>query len=457
MQGTTIIPQPNNKRTVWYSNGTTQDIINSVNRAAVEPITATETRNLALQLAGNTLQQTCRNIYNYLRTLNYKEDEIGKQYIPSISQIIHGRKRADCKGYSLITAGILQNLNIPYYRRYARYPDPETGSHNTEATHVYTIVPTGNGSYICIDGTLSTFTEAPGALEVFDFKDDYKPGTINGIGQQPFYPGYDNTIPLYNYATPQAQGRPSWLVLELKRRYKSYADSIEGRPSMIGRWTPFKDIKSYVQNVKKYSVAENALHAAAAINPATLASREAFKLILNYNVLGMASILAYAYKTNVDAWNKIDSFWYSAGGDTSNLIATINNGKTKVPRQVAPAVLNQFPQIKNLIQKANTIYYDKLAGAAIGVEPTTTTATVSSAAPPWVVILGILASSGVLAKITDKVLNNPTDGTDFTDTSGGTGTNGGGALPPEKSFIEKNIVPIGLSAVALGTLLFWNE
>jgi len=288
------IPLPQGKTTVWFRNGSTQDIINSVNRAAVEPITASECTQLAAKLCGNTVEATSRNIYKYLRTLNYKEDEPGKQYIPTLGQIIHKRGRTDCKGMSLITAGILQNLNIPYYRRYARYPNPETGSHNTEVTHVYTVVPTGPNTYICIDGTLSQFIEAPGAIEVFDYKDNcrdampcvFDNGNINGVGQNPFYPGYEHNPvlqPLSFRGTRNLKNRPSLLVIELKKRYDAYADSINSRPSMIGKWTPFRDIKNWANNTSKYSVSEinqNILNAAQ-----NLPAREAMKLVIENNVL----------------------------------------------------------------------------------------------------------------------------------------------------------------------------
>ena len=450
------IPLPQGKTAIWFRNGSTQDIINSVNRAAVEPITAAECTQLAAKLCGNTVEATSRNIYKYLRTLNYKEDEPGKQYIPTLGQIIHKRGRTDCKGMSLITAGVLQNLNIPYYRRYARYPNPETGSHNTEVTHVYTVVPTGPDTYICIDGTLSQFIEAPGALEVFDYKDNVA-ASINGVGQNPFYPGYEHNPVLQVLPTGGSRNlknRPSLLVIELKKRYDAYADSISSRPSMIGKWkwTPGKDIKDWVNNTSKYSVSEinqNILNAAQ-----NLPAREAMKLVIENNVLGTASVLAYCKLKDKNAYEKILTTWYVYGGDPQNFDNAVSSGKTKSPRQVAPAVLNRIPKITNYIEKANTIYYDKLAGIGVAAVDDATVATAAvQSVPIWLQVLTILGSAGVLTAVSNKYIG-PGDGTG-TGTGTGTGNNGNGGFVPEESFLKKNAVPLTLGAGAVAAILYF--
>ena len=304
-----IIPQPVGRYEVWNRNGTTRDIMAAVVRADAEPETRTSTTALANKLCGNTLQATCHNIYKYLRTLTYKEDEPGMQIIPTLSQVIYNRHRVDCKGMALITGGILQNLGVNYFIRFARYADPTNGSTNTEVSHVYVVVPTAGGKYFTIDGTIPTFTEPPNALQVYD----YKGNTTKPIG-------------------------------------------INGTPS-IGKWKPFKDVQ---RAFKEFDFAENATHFSAAA--AQLPLREAFKTLVQYNYFGLASVMNYTKNHYPDQWKKIRQQWFVIGGNPDSLNAFIDKGKTRAPKQVAPALVNNIKGIQKLIDQGNYIYYNKISG-----------------------------------------------------------------------------------------------
>jgi hypothetical protein len=62
---------------------------------------------------GQTDEQTCRNIFNYLiNHFTYVAD--GEEQIIKLPSALLKKKVGDCKSFSLFTASILENLGIPY-------------------------------------------------------------------------------------------------------------------------------------------------------------------------------------------------------------------------------------------------------------------------------------------------------------------------------------------------------
>jgi hypothetical protein len=102
------------------------------------PTAKAQTVEFAKQFKGRTEVETCKKIFAYLCKLNYVADG-GEQVIKLPSALI-ATKTGDCKSYSLLTAGILENLKIPYQFVYASY------SSNPIPGHVY--VTTQNGCII---------------------------------------------------------------------------------------------------------------------------------------------------------------------------------------------------------------------------------------------------------------------------------------------------------------------
>ena len=87
------------------------------------------------QFKGRTEVETCKKIFAYLCKLHYVADG-GEQVIKLPSALI-ATKTGDCKSYSLLTAGILENLKIPYRFVYASY------SSNPIPGHVYVTTQSG--------------------------------------------------------------------------------------------------------------------------------------------------------------------------------------------------------------------------------------------------------------------------------------------------------------------------
>jgi hypothetical protein len=85
---------------------------------------------------GQTDEQTCRNIFNYLMNhFTYVAD--GEEQIIKMPSALLKKKVGDCKSYSLFTASILENLNIPYTITYTSY------NSNPIPQHVYIVTQKG--------------------------------------------------------------------------------------------------------------------------------------------------------------------------------------------------------------------------------------------------------------------------------------------------------------------------
>ena len=192
-------------------------------------------------------------------------------------------------------------------------------------------------------------------------------------------------------------------------------------------------------------------------------AREGLKQIIKYNVLGLASILAYVAKTNSSKYNDILDIWYKFGGDKATFSVFVNEGKTRSPRQIAPALLNKIPQVKGLVEKANSIYYGKLAGLnalnSLGVAvvddaalAATSGVSLTTALPIILEIIGVIGA--LIAVIKPMMEPKPESGSSSTsdpNAQPGYVPNQPSEEDPEKTDYT---IPIILTAVATKLLLF---
>ena len=84
------------------------------------PGAVAQTKQIAPQFKGASDSDTCRKIFDFLKTrITYDKDGF-TQKIKYPSALLRER-RGDCKSYSLFTAAILRNLGIPFRWTYASY------------------------------------------------------------------------------------------------------------------------------------------------------------------------------------------------------------------------------------------------------------------------------------------------------------------------------------------------
>jgi hypothetical protein len=93
------------------------------------PGAVAQTKNLAPKFKGATDTDTCRKIFDFLlKKVKYDKDGFTQKIKYPSALLREGR--GDCKSYSLFTAAILKNLNIPFRWTYASYtPGVKTPGH----------------------------------------------------------------------------------------------------------------------------------------------------------------------------------------------------------------------------------------------------------------------------------------------------------------------------------------
>ena len=81
----------------------------------------------AQKFKGRTQQETCKNIFDYIKS-NFTYVADGGEQIIKLPSALLRKKVGDCKSYSLFTSSILENLKIPYkfvYTSYSANPIPQ--------------------------------------------------------------------------------------------------------------------------------------------------------------------------------------------------------------------------------------------------------------------------------------------------------------------------------------------
>lgn len=97
-----------------------------------------QTVKLSPKLKGHTLEETVKNIYDFLyRHVQYTADGQLQQLRSPACTWAQRKEGVDCKSYSVFASSILSNLGIKHFIRQVRQPYffPE------EFTHVYVVVP----------------------------------------------------------------------------------------------------------------------------------------------------------------------------------------------------------------------------------------------------------------------------------------------------------------------------
>lgn len=152
-----------------YSDGDNsqlREVIFSATPKAIE-----QTKAMARQFKGNDEMQTCKNVFDYLKTrINYLADGF-HQKVKLPSALLRERV-GDCKSYSVFTYSILTNLGIPCKYVLTSYSNDPT------PTHIYVVTDSG----IIIDAVWGHFnSEKPPTYKYYKKINDMRISTITGI------------------------------------------------------------------------------------------------------------------------------------------------------------------------------------------------------------------------------------------------------------------------------------
>lgn len=141
---THLIARATGENDLKHENGNTQDIMNVL--LAADASAAAFTKKFAPTLKGRTLIETCRNVWEFVKTqIPYKIDTPGYQWIKSPGRL-WADQQGDCKSFSLFIGSCLRNLGIPYGYRFTSYRQDDA-----TPTHVYVYVPLKDGKEIILD------------------------------------------------------------------------------------------------------------------------------------------------------------------------------------------------------------------------------------------------------------------------------------------------------------------
>lgn len=288
-----------------------------------------DTLALSALLEGDTIKQTCKNIWNFsFHHLQYTRDEAGKEQVRRPARSWRDRVQGvDCDCMTVFIASILLNLEIPYTIRLTKEKSPEF-------EHVYPVVKTQNETII-LDAVLHSFnTEAP-YREKKDI--DMKLEFLDGIGS------YEDQDLVESFFDDYPSDAEQLIVDEDLEGLMGKAEREARRDKRNARrQVPLKD------RIKQG--AKNTLNVVNKVNPATVLLRTGILAAMKLNVGKIARQLRFAYwdrttaiRNNVEPQrfdalvkikDKLENIFFGAGGKKENLKKAILSGKGNSDRKV---------------------------------------------------------------------------------------------------------------------------
>lgn len=239
---------------------------------AAVPEAVKQTKQLANYFRSTNERETCKRIFDFLKTrVKYQADDY-RQVIQLPSAILRPGAIADCKSLSLFTAAILQNLGIPWHFVLTSYTDsPIPG-------HIY--VETDSGCIIDVVWG--------------KFDSEKKPKYRYTMKNKDFSPNLGATNEPIN----------GWL----KDKAKQFTNWAEEKVTDVGNFVEKKTGIDLIGGAKTISLSPG---------------RSLFLIIVKNNLDGMASKLEKIDQGNLrEAWNK-------AGGNWTNLTEAIRKGASR--------------------------------------------------------------------------------------------------------------------------------
>lgn len=130
-----------------------------------------DTRLIAPKLKGKNLEQTCRNIWDFVYDhIQYKLDQKGLEQLRRPARSWYDRiSGVDCDCYSIFISSVLANLGIPHKFRITKYEG--------DWQHVYVAVPKAQGGHYLMDCVVDEFNYEKPYTEKFE----YNMTTLNGL------------------------------------------------------------------------------------------------------------------------------------------------------------------------------------------------------------------------------------------------------------------------------------
>ncbi len=345
--------------------------------------TLNDTKQIAKILKGNTLHETCGNIWDFVYNhIQYAKDKDGVEQIRRPARSWHDRTRGvDCDCYTVFISSILSNLGIPHTYRITKYKNRDYFQ------HIYPIVPTKNGSYITIDCVVNKYNYE----EPFTEKKDkpMKLHYLNGVDTE------------QNQALMTDQNMDT---IDLMGTEEDFDD--------LGKIKLKLNLKKIGKGVKK------ALHVVNRVNPATALLRVGVLASMKLNLMKVAGRIRYAYLTNEQAnakgldvakveklrsiLKKLEDVFYGAGGKPENLKKAILTGKGNKDHEVSGLGMivdpNYYDANTPLSELLFGMYDEEVMEGLDGLGEPVTGAAIAAASAAMALIAGLIKQIGGLKK-----------------------------------------------------------
>ncbi len=355
-----LFPSPSDKDTTIKKSASVEDTMQLIRKAL--PQTLWQTEKIAKVLRGQTLEETCSNIWHFVyQHIQYKRDEEGVEQVRSPRRAWSDRKTGvDCDCYTVFILSILRSLNIPCVARITKYNKryPEI----PRWQHVYPIAPKPGhledyiderDNYIVIDCVKDRFDDEQPYLECKDY--DMRLDYLDGIEDEETQ---DELLEFVEYDN-----------VDLSDLSSIYDDEEMGNI--------FKKIGQGVKNVAKKvgdKVGDGIRFLNRYTNPATILLRNGFLLAMKVNVMNVAGRLRYAYLTDSDAKAKgvnltelqklrkvkdrAETIYWQAGGKKENLKKAILKGRGNKDKKVPLSGLEGLEEVYADQEEYNIIHGD---------------------------------------------------------------------------------------------------
>lgn len=278
-----------NKRTMLVDDQSTGDIISAI--ISAHKAHAKDYAQIAPYFNAYSKKEVGRKIFNFLKNnINYSIEPGSRQTVTSPASLL-ALGKGDCKHYSLFTAGILQQLRIPFAFRFASYR-----VWDKTPQHVFVVINPGTNSEIWVDPVLSEF--------------DYK---------KPYYYATDKKMALYSISGIGA-------TAQQKAALKAAKGAKKAAPTKEQKAAAKKEVKA--ARVAAGRTAGQVLKKGTKVvlKVAAAPVRNSFLLLVTINFGALATKLEKAWQTNP---TKITNFWEGAGGKIDALKKAWEKGAKK--------------------------------------------------------------------------------------------------------------------------------
>jgi hypothetical protein len=340
-----------------------------------------QAEEIAPLFRGQTKQETCRNIWNWVYAhIDYEKDDKGKEQIRSFRRSFWDRFRGvDCDDYTVFISCLLCCLGIKHILRVAKYTE------DNGFQHIYPVVPLSNNNYITVDCVVDKFNYEVPFIEKIDTAMDLEfLDGINGIE--------DANTKLYGIDANDLMGE-----------FEEMGD--------LGK-DKFRDSKLGKGLVK-------AVHVANLVNPAATLLRVGILAALKVNMFKISEKLRFAYldsetasTRNLDmskfhrlqsVKEKLEKIFFGSGGKIESFKKAILTGRGNRNKEVPLSGLGEvdyksYSQDDTLAQILGVDSYASETSGVEGLGVVATSAAIAAATTVLTAIAGLLKSIGSLKK-----------------------------------------------------------